>query len=148
MDEIKLMMSGLLTPDYEEKPMGKAEVKDTFSVPRIGTIAGCLVTDGKVMRNALARLVRDGKVIHEGSMSSLKRFKDDAKEVKSGVECGIGLENYNDINVGDIIETYEKKEVARDIEVLIEDKVKKDKEAKEAKELAELEAQMEAEGKS
>ncbi len=146
MDEIKKMMSGLLTPDFEEKPMGTAEVKDTFSVPRIGTIAGCLVTDGKVMRNALARLVRNGKTMHEGSMSSLKRFKDDVKEVKSGIECGIGLENYNDIKVGDVIEAYEKKEVARDIEVLIEEKQKKDKAAAEAKELAELEAQMNAEG--
>jgi len=143
-DEIKALMSGLLTPDSVEKPTGKAEVRETFSVPRIGLIAGSIVTEGKITRNSLARLVRDGVVVHEGNLSSLKRFKDDAKEVKSGIECGIGIENFTDIKAGDIIEAYERNEIARDIEKLIKEKEVADKKAKEVKELADMEAEMEA----
>ena len=82
-------------------------------MPKIGTIAGCFVTDGKISRNHMLRLVRDGKVIYEGKVSSLKRFKDDTKEVSSGFECGIGIENFNDIKVGDVIEAFTKEEVQR-----------------------------------
>lgn len=143
-DEIKALMSGMLTPDSIEKPTGKAEVREVFSVPRIGQIAGSLVTEGKITRNSLARLMRNGKVVHEGNLSSLKRFKDDAKEVKSGIECGIGIENYTEIEVGDIIEAYERNEIARDIEKLIKEKEVADKAALAAKELADMEAEMEA----
>jgi translation initiation factor IF-2 len=88
------------------------EVRDTFSVPKIGTVAGCYVTEGKVLRNAGARLIRDGVVITKTKIASLRRFKDDAKEVAQGFECGIGLERYNDIKVGDTMEVFEIKEVA------------------------------------
>ncbi len=115
MDEMKAAMAGLLDPDLVEKAMGRAEVRDTFSVPKIGTIAGSFVVDGKITRNSLLRLVRDGTVIYTGKISSLKRFKDDAKEVASGYECGIGIENFNDIKVGDEIEAYIEEEVAREL---------------------------------
>jgi translation initiation factor IF-2 len=115
MDEMKLAMAGLLDPDLVEKAMGRAEVRDTFSVPKIGTIAGSFVVDGKITRNSLLRLVRDGTVIYTGKISSLKRFKDDAKEVAQGYECGIGIENFNDIKVGDEIEAYIEEEVAREL---------------------------------
>jgi translation initiation factor IF-2 len=110
-DDIKNAMEGLLAPTFQEKAMGRIEIRETFHVSKVGTIAGCYVLDGKVMRNAKARLVRDNIVIWEGSLNSLKRFKDDVKEVQAGYECGLGLENYNDIKVGDIIEAYEMEEV-------------------------------------
>ncbi len=109
--DIKDAMEGLLAPTLREKALGRAEVRDTFSVSRIGTIAGCYILDGKMVRNARARLVRDSVVIWEGKLSSLKRFKDDVKEVAAGYECGLSLENYNDIKVGDIIEDYEMEEI-------------------------------------
>ncbi len=115
MDDMKLAMAGLLDPDIVEKAMGRAEVRDTFSVPKIGTIAGSFVVDGKITRNSLLRLVRNGTVIYTGKISSLKRFKDDAKEVATGYECGIGIENFNDIKVGDEIEAYLEEEVAREL---------------------------------
>ncbi|MNL09240.1 Translation initiation factor IF-2 [compost metagenome] len=114
-DEMKKAMAGLLTPDVVEEQMGRAEVRNTFTVPKIGTIAGCFVTEGKVQRNNMIRLIRDGKIVLEGKLSSLKRFKDDAKEVATGYECGIGIENFNDIKVGDIMEAFVKKEVAREL---------------------------------
>ncbi|MCB0378858.1 MAG: translation initiation factor IF-2 [Bdellovibrionales bacterium] len=114
-DDMKKAMAGMLDPDVVEKSLGRVEVRDTFSVPKIGTIAGCFVTDGKVTRNALLRLIRDGKVVYSGKISSLKRFKDDVKEVQTGFECGIGIENYNDIKVGDEIEAYVQEEVAREL---------------------------------
>lgn len=116
MDDMKRIMSGMLTPDVVEKVMGRAEVRNTFSVPKIGLIAGCFVSDGKINRSNLARLVRDGKIIFEGKISSLKRFKDDAREVATGFECGIGIENFNDVKVGDVIEAFVKEEVARSLE--------------------------------
>lgn len=106
-DDVKNAMEGLLAPTLKEKYLGRIEVRETFHVSKVGTIAGCVVQDGLARRNSLARLVRDSVVIWEGSLSSLKRFKDDVKEVKVGYECGVGLERYNDIKVGDIIETYE-----------------------------------------
>ena len=107
MADIRDAMEGLLAPTLQEKFLGRVEVRETFSVSRIGTIAGCYVLDGKVQRGAQVRLVRDSVVIWTGKMNSLKRFKDDAREVATGYECGIGLENYNDIKVGDIIEVFE-----------------------------------------
>lgn len=115
-DEMKKAMSGLLSPDVVEEQLGRAEVRNVFTVPKAGTIAGCFVVDGKIQRNNMIRLVRDGKIVYEGKIASLKRFKDDAKEVASGYECGIGIENFNDIKAGDIMEAYLKKEVARELE--------------------------------
>jgi len=111
--DVKNAMEGMLEPIYKEVVQGRAEVLQVFKVSKIGTIAGSRVTDGKLTRNAKLRLLRDGVVIHDGSFLSLKRFKDDAKEVLSGFECGIGIENFNDIKEGDIIETYIKEEIAR-----------------------------------
>ncbi|RME35260.1 MAG: translation initiation factor IF-2, partial [Deltaproteobacteria bacterium] len=109
--DVKSAMEGLLAPTLKEVALGRVEVRETFHISKVGTIAGCYVLEGKVTRNAKVRLVRDNVVIYEGSLSSLKRFKDDAREVVAGYECGIGLENYNDIKVGDIIEAYEIEEV-------------------------------------
>ena len=110
-NDIRDAMEGLLAPTLREKALGKVEIRETFSVSKVGTIAGCYVTDGKVLRNAQVRLIRDHVVIWEGKLASLKRFKDDAREVQSGYECGLSLENYNDIKVGDIIEVFEMEEV-------------------------------------
>jgi translation initiation factor IF-2 len=109
-DEIKKAMEGLLPPTISEAFLGRAEVRQTFSVPRIGTIAGCFVTEGGIRRGGLCRLVRDGVQIYEGRIGSLKRFKDDVREVATGFECGIGIDGYNDVKVGDVIETYALKE--------------------------------------
>ena len=111
-EDVKKAMEGLLEPTLREKPLGRAEIRDTFSVPKIGMVAGCYVLDGKLLRNAQVRLLRDNVVIYTGKMSSLRRFKDDVKEVATGYECGIGLENYNDLKVGDIIEAFEIEKVA------------------------------------
>lgn len=113
LEDIKNAMAGLLDPELKEEVTGRAEVRDTFKVPDIGIIAGAYITDGHVNRNYDARLIRDGVVIHEGTISSLKRFENDVREVKSGYECGIGIENYNDIKVKDIIEFYTYKEIKR-----------------------------------
>lgn len=111
--DVEAAMKGMLDPEFKEVVLGKVEVRATFKVPNIGTIAGAYVLEGKVTRNSNVRLVRDGIVILDGKISSLKRFKDDAKEVLSGYECGIGLENYNDIKEGDIIESYVIEEIPR-----------------------------------
>jgi translation initiation factor IF-2 len=108
--EIKDAMSGMLAPVIREQYLGQAEVRDTFSVPRVGMVAGCGVLDGKLTRNAGVRLLRDGVVVYTGKLTSLRRFKDDVKEVTKGYECGVGLENYNDIKVGDVIEAFESVE--------------------------------------
>jgi translation initiation factor IF-2 len=108
--EIKDAMSGLLAPVIREQYLGQAEVRDTFSVPKVGTVAGCGVLDGKLTRNAGVRLLRDGVVVYTGKLTSLRRFKDDVKEVTKGYECGVGLENFNDIKVGDVIEAFESVE--------------------------------------
>jgi translation initiation factor IF-2 len=105
-DEIKKAMEGLLEPEEKEVYLGSAEVRATFKVPKVGTVAGCYVKDGVIRRNANVRLVRDGVVVYEGKISSLKRFKEDVREVAAGYECGVGLENFNDIKVGDVIECY------------------------------------------
>jgi translation initiation factor IF-2 len=109
--DVRNAMEGLLAPTYREKHLGSLQVRETFHVSKIGTIAGCYVTDGKVLRGSQVRLVRDNVVVWEGKMSSLKRFKDDAREVTIGYECGISLENFNDIKVGDTIEAFEMEAV-------------------------------------
>jgi translation initiation factor IF-2 len=114
-DDIKAALSGLLKPEERERVLGEAEVRQTFKVPRLGTIAGSYVRAGAIKRGALARLIRDGIVIHDGKVASLRRFKDDVGEVRDGFECGIGLERYQDIKEGDVIEAYEVEEIARTI---------------------------------
>ncbi|MEA3471767.1 MAG: translation initiation factor IF-2 [Thermodesulfobacteriota bacterium] len=111
--DVRAAMEGLLEPIYEEVVQGRAEVRQIFKVPRVGAVAGSYVTDGKVTRNSSLRLLRDGVVVFEGPLLSLRRFKDDAKEVASGFECGIGIKGFNDIKEGDIIESYIKEEVER-----------------------------------
>lgn len=112
-DQVRDAMEGLLSPELKEKILGSLEVRETFKVPGAGMIAGSYVTEGSINRNAKVRLIRDGIVIYDGELSSLKRFKDDVKEVKAGYECGVGIHNFNDIKVGDNIEGYEIYEVAR-----------------------------------
>lgn len=114
-DEVKAAMSGLLEPEYKEEAIGRAEVRETFRVPGVGTVAGCYVMDGKVTRSANVRVLRDNVIVHEGKISSLKRFKDDVREVLQGYECGIGIERFNDIKVGDFIEAYIIKEIVRSL---------------------------------
>ena len=111
-DDIKKAMEGLLAPVVTEVYLGQVEVRETFSVPKMGTIAGCFVVDGKITRTAEIRLLREGVVIYTGKVNSLKRFKDDVKDVVKGYECGLSLENYNDIKVGDIVEAFERQEQA------------------------------------
>ena len=101
----------MLEPTYEEQVIGLAEVREIFSVPKIGTIAGCSVLDGKILRTAKIRVLREGVVIHSGKIESLRRFKDDVKEVLSGFECGIGVEKFNDIKIGDNLEAFVMNEV-------------------------------------
>jgi translation initiation factor IF-2 len=113
LDEMKGLLSGMLSPEAKEVILGHAEIREIFNVPKVGKIAGCRVIDGLIRRTAKARLLRDNVVIWNGTLSSLKRFKDDVREVKEGFECGIGLEGYNDIQQGDVIETYDVEEVAR-----------------------------------
>ena len=111
-EEMELAMKGLLAPVFEEKITGQMEVREIYKVSKIGTVAGCMVTDGKIVKNCGIRLIRDGVVIYTGKLGSLKRFKDDAKEVSSGYDCGCTIENFNDIKVSDIIEGYIEEEVA------------------------------------
>ena len=115
-NEIKLALEGLLEPDKSEEILATVEVRETFKVPKIGTVAGCYVLDGKVVRNNKVRLLRDGFVVFDGHINALKRFKDDVREVEQGFECGMSLENYNDIKVGDIIESYTIVETKRKLE--------------------------------
>ena len=112
-EDVKAALSGLLSPDISENIVGQAEVRETFTVPRIGTIAGCHVTAGNVTRSSLARVVRDGVVAYESQVGSLRRFKDDVREVQAGFECGIGIENFSDIKIGDVIELFEMVETER-----------------------------------
>lgn len=114
--DVKDAIVGLMASTYEERILGRAEVREVFQVPKVGVIAGCHVTDGKIERAQLLRLIRDGIVCHEGKISSLRRFKEDVKEVQNGYECGIGIENYNDIKIGDIIECYFLEEIKPELE--------------------------------
>jgi translation initiation factor IF-2 len=112
-NEVKAAMEGMLAPETQEIIVGNAEVRDVFKITKVGTVAGCMVTDGYLKRTNPIRLIRDGIVIYSGEMGALKRFKDDVSEVKSGYDCGISIKNFNDINVGDVIEAYEQREVKR-----------------------------------
>ena len=114
-EDTKRLLSGLLEPIYSEKILGLAEVKEVFKSPEFSLVAGCLVTEGLVRREKHVRVLRDNVVIHEGELDSLRRFKDDVKEVQNGTECGIGIKNYLDIKPGDIIENFEQKEEKRSI---------------------------------
>lgn len=115
LEDIKKAMVGMLEPTFEESVIGAAEVRQTFHVPKFGTIAGSYVTNGKIERNCRVRVLREGVVVYTGKLSSLKRFKDDAREVQSGYECGIGVENFNDIKVGDVLEAFTMEEVKREL---------------------------------
>ena len=110
-DDVQNAMKGMRDPEYKEVIIGNAEIRQTFKVSNVGTIAGCYVTDGKIARNSIVRVIRDDVVIFEGKLISLKRFKDDAKEVVAGYECGIQLENFNDLKVGDVLEAHIMEEV-------------------------------------
>ncbi|MBB2146437.1 translation initiation factor IF-2 [Pedobacter sp. LMG 31464] len=112
-NEIKAAMEGMLAPEFEEKIVANVEIRETFKITKVGTIAGCMVLDGKITRNSKIRIVRDGVVIYTGELASLKRFKDDVKEVLKGYECGLNIQNFNNIEVGDIVEAYEQVEVKR-----------------------------------
>ncbi len=113
LEDVNNALVGLLKPEFEEVVTGDAEVREIFSVPRVGRVAGCFVTSGVITRGAKVRFLRDGTVIWKGAIASLRRFKDDVREVRDGFECGIGLENYQDLKPGDVIETYEDREIAR-----------------------------------
>jgi translation initiation factor IF-2 len=113
LNDVRDALEGLLEPTLQEKVLGRVEVRQTFMVSGIGQVAGCFVTDGKILRGAKGRLLRDHVVVHDGRIASLKRFKEDAREVASGYECGMSLEGYQDVKVGDVIEAYEVEEVAR-----------------------------------
>ena len=112
-EEIKSAMEGMLAPEFEEKITGNAEIREVFKITKVGTVAGCMITDGKVQRDNKVRLIRDGVVVYSGELAALKRFKDDVKEVNRGFECGMQIKNYNDIRIGDIIECYTEVEVKR-----------------------------------
>ncbi len=112
-NEIKAAMEGMLAPTFEEKIVANVEIRETFKISKVGTIAGCMVLDGKITRNSKVRVVRDGVVIYTGELASLKRFKDDVKEVNTGYECGLNIQNFNNIEIGDIVEAYENVEVKR-----------------------------------
>ena len=112
-DELKSAMEGMLAPKYEEKIVANVEIRETFKISKVGTIAGCMVLDGKINRNHDIRIIRDGVVVYTGKLASLKRFKDDVKEVSTGYECGLNIDKFNDIQVGDIVEAYEQVEVKR-----------------------------------
>ena len=112
-EEIKAAMEGMLSPDIEEKVLGSAEIRETFDITKVGTIAGCYVLDGTIKRTSKVRVIRDGIVVHTGVLGSLKRFKDDVKEVKNNYECGLNIDKFDDIHIGDIIEAFEEVEVAR-----------------------------------
>ncbi|MFV2055676.1 MAG: translation initiation factor IF-2 [Thiohalomonadales bacterium] len=116
-DDVKAALTGMLKPEYKEEIVGLAQVRDVFKSPKLGAIAGCMVTEGSVKRNNPIRVLRDNVVIYEGELESLRRFKDDVQEVRSGTECGIGVKNYNDVKAGDQIEVYERVKVERTLEV-------------------------------
>jgi translation initiation factor IF-2 len=113
LEDIERAMLGLLAPEYEEVVTGEAEVREIFRVPKIGAIAGCYVRSGVITRGSKVRFLRDGVIIWKGAINSLRRFKDDAKEVREGFECGIGLSDFQDLKQGDLIETFDEREVAR-----------------------------------
>ena len=112
-NEVRDGIEGMLAPEQKEEVTATAEVRETFKISKVGTIAGCMVKEGKLTRNAKVRIIRDGIVVYTGTLGSLKRFKDDVKEVNSGYDCGLNIDGYNDIKVGDIIEAYQIVEIKR-----------------------------------
>ena len=112
-NDVKAAMEGMLAPEQEEVIVGNAEIREVFKISKVGTIAGCMVLDGKITRNSKIRIIREGVVIYTGELASLKRFKDDVKEVNAGYECGLNIQNFNNIEIGDIVEAYENVEVKR-----------------------------------
>ena len=112
-NEVKAAMEGMLAPEFEEKITSNVEIREVFKITKVGTVAGCMVLDGKITRNSKVRIIRDGVIIYSGELASLKRFKDDVKEVSTGYECGLNIQNFNNIEVGDIVESYEQVEVKR-----------------------------------
>jgi translation initiation factor IF-2 len=114
-NDLKDAMEGMLSPVFKEEVSGNAEIRETFKISKVGTIAGCMVTDGKIFKNSIIRIIREGVVVNSGKLAALKRFKDDAKEVSKGYECGIQVKNYNDIKIGDIIEAYSEVEIKKKI---------------------------------
>jgi translation initiation factor IF-2 len=115
-EEMRDAMEGLLSAKIEEKIVGSAEIRETFKISKVGTIAGCFVTEGKILRSSNVRVIREGVVVYTGALGSLKRFKDDAKEVAKGFECGLNIERFNDIKVGDVVEAYDEVEVKQTLE--------------------------------
>ena len=115
LDDIREMLSGMLVPENKETFLGNAEILEVFSISKVGKIAGCRITEGMVKRGAAVRLLRDDVVIHEGSLGTLKRFKDEVREVRDGMECGMAFENYQDIKAGDVIECFDVEVVARSL---------------------------------
>src|SRR5690606_7872693 len=107
----EVAMKGMLAPEFKEEILGVAEIRETFRISKVGTIAGCYVTEGRILRSSKVRVIRDGIVKHEGVLGSLKRFKDDVKEVKNNYECGLNIDKFNDIQVGDLVEAYHEVEV-------------------------------------
>jgi translation initiation factor IF-2 len=114
-DEIKAALSGMMAPDRKENVIGLVQIREVFRISKVGAVAGCHVQEGVVRRGSLARLIRNGEIIYSGELDSLKRFKDDVKEVRAGFECGLSLKNFNDIQIGDLLETYEIVEIARSL---------------------------------
>ena len=114
-DQVKAALTGMLAPQFKEEIVGIAEVRDVFRSPKLGAIAGCMVTEGVIKRNNPIRVLRNNVVIYEGTLESLRRFKDDVTEVRQGFECGIGVKNYNDVKSGDLIEVFETIEIKRDL---------------------------------
>jgi translation initiation factor IF-2 len=112
-DDVKAAVTGMLAPERKESVLGMVEVRNVFKISKVGTVAGCMVTEGLVRRGASVRVIRGGVVIHTGELDSLKRFKEDVREVKAGFECGLSVKNFNDIQVGDQVEVFEVVEVAR-----------------------------------
>ena len=112
-NDLKDAMEGLLSPEVKEEVTGTAEIRETFKISKIGTIAGCMVTNGKIYRNSGIRLIREGVVVFTGELASLKRFKDDVKEVSKGYDCGMQVKNYNDLKIGDVIEAFQEVEVKK-----------------------------------
>ena len=113
LEDVENAMLGMLQPEYEEVVTGEAEVREIFRVPKVGAIAGCMVQNGQITRGSKVRFLREGTIIWKGAVSSLRRFKDDVREVATGFECGIGLTDFQDLKPGDIIETYEDREIPR-----------------------------------
>ena len=112
-DQVKAALGGLLSPEQKESVIGMVEIREVFKISKVGSIAGCYVQDGVIRRNSMVRILRNNVVIHSGELDSLKRFKDDVKEVKNNFECGLSIKNFNEIEVGDMLEVFEVVEIAR-----------------------------------